>query len=348
MASSITGDASAFDPTTAFSILVPDDGDALNVASIVDDGTTPKTGFWACANAIDGLRLYISADSIFGGGTDGAAVFDGSGAVTGCSRVGSTYTATRDLFFTNATFSASVTLKMVGYRLYVNGTLNMSAAGCVIHCNGLSASGRTAGAAAGALLSSTGAGGDGGASGGANNGTAGSSITSALGAAGGAGGNGAGGGAAAGTATTAASTPTDGSIYVMQSLTTGLLLGISGVKVVQGGSGGGGGGGGTGAGGGGGGGGGVLVVCARLVNLGNTSVISATGGSGAAGSGGANAGGGGGGGGGGVIFVYRAKAAGNDPSSQISVANGAGGTGTAGGASGSNGTAGSSYVVQVR
>jgi len=347
MASSITGDGSVFDPSAAFSVLVPDDGDALNVASIVDDGTTPKTGFWACANAIDGLRLFISADSIFGGGTDGAAVFDGSGAVTGCSRSGSTYTATRDLFYTNATFSAGVTLKMGGYRLYVNGTLTMSAAGCIISCDGVAGSGRTAGGVAGVLLSSTGAGGDGGASGGANNGTAGSSITSALGAAGGAGGNGAGAGAAAGTATTAASTPTDGSIYVVQSLTSGLIFGVSGVKVVQGGSGGGGGGAGTGAGGGGGGGGGVLLICARLINLGGTSSISAVGGSGAAGSGGANAGGGGGGGGGAVVFVYRGKVTGNDPSSQISVAGGAGGTGTSGGSSGTAGTTGASYVVQV-
>lgn len=292
---------------------------------------------------------YLDSDtatSVFGTGALGAAAFDGASAVSGCSRVGSVYTATQDLFYTNATLSASVTLKMAGYRLYINGTLDMSSAAPVISCDGLTPSGRTAGLAPGALLATTGAGGDGGASGGANNGTAGSNITIALGSAGGAGGNGAGAGAAAGTATAPGATL--GSIYIPPSLYTGALFGASGLSIVQGGSGGGGGGGGTGAGGGGGGGGGVLLVCARNVNLSASAVISAKGSNGAAGAGGVNAGGGGGGGGGAVIFLYRSLVSGSSSvSSRVSVDKGTGGSATAGGVAGFDGANGNSYILTV-
>lgn len=62
----------------------------------------------------------------FGDGSDGAATFDGSTAVAGFSRSGSTYTATRDTYFTDATISTGVTVKPSGYRMFGTGTLTMN------------------------------------------------------------------------------------------------------------------------------------------------------------------------------------------------------------------------------
>ena len=292
-------------------------------------------------NYLDGV-----AGGIFGYGAFGSAAFDGVSAVSGCSLAAGVYTATQDLFYTDATISAGVELKMAGYRLYVSGTLTMSSAAPIISCNGVAGSGGTAGGAPGNILSSTGAGGAGGASGGPNNGVAGSNIVNVLGNVGGAGGNGAGGGAAAGTI--AAPSASAGQIYAPPSMWNGILFGVTGAAAVQGGSGGGGGGGGTGTGGGGGGGGGVLMIVARIINLSGTASLRARGGAGGNGAGGANAGGGGGGGGGAVVVAYRGLTTGSSSvSSCVSVTAGTGGTATGGGAAGSNGSLGNSYIFAV-
>ena len=171
--------------------------------------------------------LDASVGGIFGDGSDGAATFDGATNYNSfSSRSGSVYTLTRDVFLTDATLSAGVTIKTVGFRIYINGTLTMTSAAPIIHCDGNDGSAGTAGAAVGNILASSGAGGNGGASGGPNNGSAGTSVTAALGGSGGLAGTGAGGAGAAGTAT--APTAAMGNIRVPGSVSTGMLFGVSG------------------------------------------------------------------------------------------------------------------------
>ena len=92
----------------------------------------------------------LSNQDLFGDGSDGAATCDGSTSVAGMSLTGSTYSLTRDCFFTNLTVNISVTVLTNGFRLHTNGTLTNagtigspgSAGG-----NGGNASGITAGSA---------------------------------------------------------------------------------------------------------------------------------------------------------------------------------------------------------
>ncbi len=292
------------------------------------------------------------AGGVFGGGSDGAAVFNGVGAVTGASGTGP-YTLTRDVFYTDATFSAAVVLNTAGFRMFVNGTLDMSSAAPAIKCNGgigtSGGGGGTGGTRPGASgvlgADAGGAGGGGGLDGGTSK-----TLAVALGGSGGSGGTGDGAG---GPGTSAATAPTaaQGSIRVPSSLDTGMLFGASGISVVQGGCGGGGGqGSGALRGGGGGGGGGVLLLFVRVVNFSGTAIIQAIGAAGGASQGGGTAtGGGGGGGGGSVIFVYRATT-GTAPSTIIgasSYAAGAGGAGINGGTDGAAGTAGQAILIVV-
>jgi hypothetical protein len=286
----------------------------------------------------------------FGDGSDGAAVFDGVGAVTGCSGTGP-YTATRDLFFTDATFSANVTLKMQGFRLFVSGTLDAHAANVVISCNGgagqngiLGAAGGTRPGGSAILGVSSGGNGSAGTGGGAS--TA-QSVITALGGAGGVGGVGTGGGAG-GVSTVTAPTAAQGSFHLPTSLRTGFLFGAAGVVPVNGGSGGSGGsgsGGGT-SGGGGGAAGGVLFIAARIIRFAASSLLQAIGGVGGIGD--VSGGGGGGGGGGYVLLRYRDQYSGStSPGTLVAVTGGAGGAGGGGAPAGSNGSVGSSLVQQV-
>jgi len=335
------GDASGVDLTAAISVNTPASGDARNAASI-------QQSVEPLSDVVEAIRQAVTGYDHFGDGSDGAATFDGSNAVTGCTRSGSVYTATRDLFYTDATFSAGVELKMAGFRLYINGTLNMTTAAPIISCDGGNASGTTPGTRPGASgilgTGSAGAGANGGVNAGNSN-----NLLNALGGSGGSGGTGTGGGSP-GTSAANAPAATDGSIHLISSLTTGLIVGVSGFIFVNGGAGGGGGqGSGALAGGGGGAGGGVLLICARNVNLSGTAIIRAKGGTG--GNGGLSAGGGGGGGGGAVIFLYRSAVSGSTaPSTAItssSVAAGVGGNAGSGGGNGSTGSAGAFYIRRV-
>lgn len=332
-----TGDASGVDLTVPVSVNTPASGDGRSAASI-------QQAIEPLSDTVEALRID-GGNAIFGDGSDGAAAFDGSTAVTGCSRSGSVYTATRDLFFTDAIFSANVTLKMAGFRLYVSGTLDTHAANVTIHVDGGAGSSVTAGTAGGngGVLATSGAGAAGGGNGGAS-----ASVSACLGGAGGTGGTGAGGGSP-GTSTATAVTAAQGNIRVPGSIWTGMLFGASGVTVVNGGAGGGGGqgsGGGT-NGGYGGGGGGVLLICARTIRFAASTVLRAAGGAGGSASG-ASAGGGGGGGGGAVILLYRNKYTGSTaPASVVSAPAGAAGAPGAGGGTPSAASAGSTIVVKV-
>ncbi len=345
MSNTITGTAANFDPTVAFTLTGPADGDALNAASVEDNGTVPKTGFQPLANATEYFRENSIIGAIFGEGDLGAGIFDGAGAVSGCTLAAPVYTATQDLTFTDITISTGVTLKMAGFRLFGTGTLTMQGT-AKITCNGaVGAAGAGGVGGAGGAGGGTGgilgaAAGNSGAAGGLNGGSS-VTLSGALGQYGGVGGAGAGGGAP-GVVTFSAPTAIMGAIHVSPSLWTGMMFGASGVTVAQGGSGGTGGqGSGAEGGGGGGGGGGVLLIGVRQIAIANTCALEAKGGTGgAAQGGGGGCGGGGGGGGGSIIFYFTRKASGVLPATITNFTGGAGGAGFPGGTNGTAGTTG--------
>lgn len=332
MSHTYTADPSSATPGTTLAITVPDDGDARTAAA----QNTPDQ---AIANLLEATQRVAFGPGLFGDGSDGAAAFDGSNAVTGASRVGSVYTLTRDVYYTTATLSAGVTVKLSGFRLFCSVLLDMTAATTTISADGAAASAGTGGTSspAGPLSPTANAGANGtlAASGGGA-----SSITNAYGGAGGASGN-AGSGAGAGGGVTAP-TVVVGSVRRPPGCFDGLLYGTGGVAASNGGAGGGGGGGNasTNTGGGGGEGGKVCFVSAFAINLSATASISAQGGAGGAGTA-TNCSGGGGGGGGLVLVLYKRLM----PSSQTvtartTVAGGAGGA--SGGGAGQAGVTGSS------
>lgn len=59
----------------------------------------------------------------FGSGSDGSAVLDGTNTFTFLTKSGSTYTASRECFFTNLTVNVGSTLQPDGWPIWVNGTL---------------------------------------------------------------------------------------------------------------------------------------------------------------------------------------------------------------------------------
>lgn len=255
--------------------------------------------------------------ALFGDGSDGAVVLDGTTAFTNFSSLtgsppNALYSFTRDTFFATLTVDPTVTVRTGGFRVFVRGAL-LNTATANINRDGRAGSADTAGAgqAAGTLGASAGGGN------GSNNaaGSAGAASASVLanpaGAAlqqGGKGGDSIGtirvGGAAGGVIIL---TLAQGTVRSLPQAIVGSAISASGVTPLTGGSGGGGGGSSAGtATGGGGGGGGAPVMIAAFVII-NNGTISSNGGIGgnAFGSAG-NAGGGGGGGGGDVITVSRA------------------------------------------
>lgn len=281
------------------------------------------------------------AVGLFGDGSGGSLVLDGSSTIGGMSRSGSTYTMTGDVFAVNLTVNSGVTLKTSGFKVFCTGTLTVAAGAFVDNAGNDGAAIGTAGAATpnGTTVPGTagGAGNVAAGTAGSNNGTVAANIGVGTSGAGGASGTGnAGGGQAF--AGSSVSTLLRSPITVSNGtlIFNGGIRGISGAP-----SGGGGGGDGTNKGGGGGGGGGALLIFARAVaNHGTLTVKGGNGGSPATG----NAGGGGGGGGG-VIAVYTLSAWTNDGTT--SAAGGTGGTPIGTGVVGSNGSAGTvtNFVV---
>lgn len=297
------------------------------------------------------IAAQLTAGSgYFGDGNMGTATFDGSGAVTGTTRTGSTYKANQDLYFTTCTFSASVVLDLAngtcGFGLYCNNTLAGPGSGTVtIQANGNAGSGGTGGAAltTGSPLGCTsGLGASGiqnaGQAGGVattwqnsfksgNGGASGASATNA----------GASGGTVGTTLTDAQASTGDYPVTWWARVING-----TGYTILSGGGGGASGGGTTGiaAGGGGGGGGGYCRVAARAITNASAFTLSATGGRGSDGVAalGSNAGGGGGGGGGDVLLRYGGSTA--PAGITITAAGGGGGSPQGTGNAGSSGTAG--------
>lgn len=288
----------------------------------------------------------------FGDGSDGTATFDGSTAVTGCTRSGSVYTAIKDLAFTTSTFTNGVTLDLsggtAGFELNCSVALVGPASGtATIKCNGNAASGATAGAAltsSSPIGATSGAGAGGIQNAGQGGGAAGTWQNSFKA------GNGGNGGASAtnagATGGTAGSTLTDAqaSMVTWADIRRARTLGGT---ILSGGAGGASGGGTTGvaSGGGGGSGGGWCRVNAKTITNGAQLAIQANGGAGANGVGG-NAGGGGGGGGGYAIVAHGGS---TTPAGLVSGTNvtAAGGALGSPAGTGSAGTAGGTGQVRI-
>lgn len=323
-------------------------GDVVGPASAVDDriatfdGTTGKL-------IQDGGKTVAqlgTGSGVFGSGTDGALVLDGSSAVTGFTRSGSVYTPTRDIMATDLTVNSGVTLELrQSWRLYATGTF--SNAGTV---RGSGQNGACPAAGSANNWGSLGRGGSAGAGAtgaGAVSASWDGAVKSKLqgnGGNGGAGASGAGGVAAV----QAAADHSYGSVWGFHTVpgciggyTIGNIAGTgSAIQLSGGGGGAGGGGDGTNFGGGGGSGGNPILIVARYFT--NSGTVTAAGGDGGSSTTGNT--GGGGGGGGGVIIISSVT---YSNSGTITVAGGAGGTKQGTGVDGVAGSAGTIILVAL-
>jgi hypothetical protein len=331
---------------------------ASNTNGITDTGgisttTLTTTGLAAVQSlSVGGVPYAPGATGAiwFGDGTDGAVTFDGVAVVLGMVPNANVYTMTRDIFCTNITINAGITLRTNNFRVFCESVFHNLG---TVNASGTNGNNGAAGAA--------GVGGFGGASvpgtysdafsiaggvGGLNSqGFTGLSNTPVVGY-GPAGGN---GGPAApfpgGAGGVAATTPPValGSIHAIPQLMLPFPPGSATPWWIGGASGGGGSSSvNTAGGGGGGGGGGTVFIAAGTLNNG-AGVIEANGGNGGNGGGTAgNAGGGGGGSGGWVALVYSALTLGT-----VTVTAGTGGTGFGTGGAGVNGSNGTIVKIGV-
>jgi hypothetical protein len=99
------------------------------------------------ADVLTMLAIVASSPFYFGNGEDGAAVFDGSTAVTGCTRTGTTYRMLRECQWTTATFTSGVTLKPDGYEYAIIELIPPASGMAFIDTSGGDASGSTRGTA---------------------------------------------------------------------------------------------------------------------------------------------------------------------------------------------------------
>ncbi len=278
-----------------------------------------------------------NCSGVFGDGSDGAAVLNGTNTFSWASLAGSTYTLSRDVFTSALTISSGVTLHTQGFRVFC--------AGALVNGGTISDTGNTATSLTGAsgTQSNSFQSGQGGGSGQTGNGSGGSQG-SAIGGVGSGGNGGAGGTGTAGSGGGTRGGSGSFNLRIPENAISGVTWGATQntTFIPSGGSGGGGGGGdGTNAGGGGGGGGGVIALFGWIIT--NNGTISAAGGAGFSPAAG-NAGGGGGGGGG-LILAYTLLPW---TAGTTSVAGGTGGTLHGSGANGSNGSAGTVLNVVVQ
>lgn len=279
---------------------------------------------------------------LFGDGSDGAAVLNGTNTVAWATLSGgNTYTMTRDAMLTSLTINSGITLLEGGtpsgaYRIFCAGSITNKG---TWSANGASASGTTAGG--NGAPGSIGGGGAGGTPT-TTTGGSGTALNSRVGVGtGGLGGNNGSGsnrGNPGGIQTATITSLRSTGPFMSGSVAVG-----NNVYMLGGGTGAGAGGGdGTNTGGAGGAGGGVIAFSAwSLVNNGT---MEALGGNGSAGAGGTA--GGGGGGGGGLVLGYTLTAWTNNGT--MSVAGGSPGNGVSTGANGSAGGAGNTLNVIVQ
>lgn len=96
------------------------------------------------AQVLTMLGVGASSPFYFGTGSDGAAVFDGATAVTGCTLAAGVYTMTRNCFWTSAVGSGGAVLKPDGNIYHFSTTLSGT---LIIDTSGGAASGSNPGAA---------------------------------------------------------------------------------------------------------------------------------------------------------------------------------------------------------
>lgn len=229
---------------------------------------------------------------VFGDGSDGVLVFDGTTTVLGLAPSSSVYTLTRDIFATSITVSNGATVKTNGLRIFCAGpvtgpgTISSNGSAAVGSAQGTGTSSGTTRGGTNGGLGGTGASGTGGSA---------TALTSP-----GAGQGGNGGAGTSGVAGTGGTVSSPNSSYIYRSNPGAVVSQIGAASFIYAGGTGGGGGGSdsaSNAGGGGGGAGGMVMVFAWTIS---NITLQSTGGAGATAAAG-NAGGGGGGGGGPVL-----------------------------------------------
>lgn len=296
------------------------------------------TSFFSVDN---GVTIYGQGGSatgggfgVYGDGSDGAVILDGTNTYSFLGKSGSTYWLTRDTFFSAVSVASGVTLQLGGggtavFRLLCTGTASVASGGFLTTAINTAAAGATGGSN---LTTGTMVPGANGPSGTTGGGVVGTSVAGANGGFGGRGGNANAGGTLSGLNGTSA-LPTGASLPRAIPWASALSYLVNGVLSYYpgGASGSPGAGDGTNAGGGAGAGGNTLW--AAVQNLTNAGTIKSTGGNGAAGVGG-NAGGGGGGQGGPVVLIYGAYSGAGTITSTGGNGGAAAGTGTAGASGG--------------
>src|SRR3990167_6378868 len=115
-------------------------------------------------SSVIGLTTSVAAISfnVFGNGSDGVALFDGSASVNGASKSGAIYTLTRDVYYAHASVTTA-SVKTASYQLFVKGTTAISTTGVVSH-NGINGGPANNGNNASGASGGTGGGGGGGCS----------------------------------------------------------------------------------------------------------------------------------------------------------------------------------------
>ena len=342
--------------------------------TIVNAPTSLPSGVEICFQYQSSSSRWICQagnDSRVANATTAASLTFGTGADGNATISSGTTTLLRDAHYNNLTISGIGAINTNGWRVFVAGTLDLSAAGsAAIYANGTN--GNNASGTSGAFgpsgiqmrtvgaSSTTGGAGGSGATGSGSAGSAGGTSTFGNG---GGGGTGGAGGASTGLGGAAGSY---GSIVNQFPLNTPTIMfptigtGYSIAAGAIGGGGGGGGGDGTYTGGGGGGAGsygGTVALYARIIQRGtnsNSSIIQAKGGNGGNGGnaagGNAAGGGGGGGGGGGFIYLMNESLLGSGIANALDASGGAGGsggTGSGSGKGGAGGSGGASGSIQV-
>ena len=85
------------------------------------------------------------ADIVYGNGSDGDVVLDGSTTILEMGPSASVYTMTRDMFFNDLTINTSCRLQPNGYRVFVKGTLKFAGTNATIgYTSGYSTAGSIA------------------------------------------------------------------------------------------------------------------------------------------------------------------------------------------------------------
>lgn len=333
-------------------------GEVVGLPAITFKGDTGAAG----ANGTNGLDGVGAELEYFGDGSDGNVTISSG-----------TTTLTRDMHYNNLTISGTGVLQTRGYRVFVKGTLDITAASArsIVVGDGIgSLNGGNAVAHVGgnsgtvfvdnnAVLPVSVPAGNGGANGTTGAGAQGSALTAPIYSLGYVAGAGGAGGAVGGTAggvsraAVSATVPTDIRRITFDCAVYrgGSLRQITAGMGAPGGSSGAGDGVGQGGGGGGGGAGGcTLIIAARTINRSGATAASAisvqggNGGNGGPGQNGTNRGGGGGGGGGSggwLILIYRTLT-GSTATNCLDATGGNGGNGANGTGTGGGGNGGSS------